>query len=81
MGPRPCLFGCDFYQGYGQSEAPALTMMTPTDHRVALETSAQMLASVGWPQIGWQLQIVDAADHVVPRGAPGEVCIRSVRQS
>jgi acyl-CoA synthetase (AMP-forming)/AMP-acid ligase II len=69
-------FGCDFFQGYGQTEAPAFTMMTPTDHERAMEGDPHLLASVGRVQLGCGLRVLDENDQRVPAHEIGEVCTR-----
>lgn len=69
-------FGCDFFQGYGQSEAPAFTMMTPEDHRSALAEDPRRLGSLGRAQIGCRVAILDESDVEAAVGEPGEICAR-----
>jgi acyl-CoA synthetase (AMP-forming)/AMP-acid ligase II len=69
-------FGCDFFQGYGQSESPAFTMMTPADHVRAMQGDGHLLASVGRVQVGCGLRVLDANDEPVAPREVGEVCTR-----
>jgi acyl-CoA synthetase (AMP-forming)/AMP-acid ligase II len=71
------VLGCDFYQGYGQSEAPAVTMMTPEQHRHAVARAPEKLGSLGRPQIGCAIKIVDVDDNEVAAGTVGEICARA----
>src|SRR5262249_47188560 len=70
-------FGCGFFQGYGQSEAPAVTMMTPEQHQHALAHDPSLLGSLGRPQIGCTIRIVDPDDNDVETGTVGEICAQA----
>jgi fatty-acyl-CoA synthase len=71
------VFGCDFMQGYGMTETTAqLTLLTPVDHRRALEGKPELLLSAGRAIPGTQLRIVDAHDNPVPNGTIGEIVAR-----
>ncbi|MBL8208335.1 MAG: AMP-binding protein [Blastocatellia bacterium] len=63
------LFNCRVVQGYGLSEsAGALTGYHPDDlYRVG---------SVGPALPGIEICVMDAANHILPRGAVGEICSR-----
>jgi long-chain acyl-CoA synthetase len=64
---------CDFYQGYGMTEASSvLTILGPQEHR----NGGAVLAAAGAPVFGVELRITDAFGHEVPRGGSGEVCAR-----
>jgi len=69
-------FRCDFFQGFGQTEAPPITMLTPDDHRAALKDKPKLLASVGRRQPGVELRILDVDGKEVQAGQPGEICVR-----
>ncbi len=69
-------FGCDFFQGFGQTEAPPITMLTPADHRTALSGNPKLLGSVGRKQPGVDLRILDPLGGEVGTGQPGEICVR-----
>jgi acyl-CoA synthetase (AMP-forming)/AMP-acid ligase II len=69
-------FRCGLFQGFGQTEAPPITMLTPADHRAAVEDRPQLLGSVGRKQVGVNLRIVDADGNDVPVGQLGEICVR-----
>ena len=63
----------NLWQVYGMTEAsPALTMLTPADHRAG----GALLKSAGMPVPGVVLTIRDADDNEVADGEPGEVCAR-----
>jgi len=69
-------FRCDFFQGFGQTEAPPITMLTPDDHRAALKDKPHLLGSVGRRQPGVELRILDDEGKEVAVGQPGEICVR-----
>ena len=61
------VFGCDFYQGFGQTESSAgLTYLTELDHRAALDGRPELLRSCGQPLPGTEIRIVDG--EVLARG-------------
>jgi acyl-CoA synthetase (AMP-forming)/AMP-acid ligase II len=71
------VFGCEFGQGYGMTEASAvLTGLTPEDHDRALAGDPGLLLSCGRPLAGTDLRIVDADDRDVPVGEIGEIVAR-----
>jgi acyl-CoA synthetase (AMP-forming)/AMP-acid ligase II len=71
------VFGCQFYQGYGQTEASAcLTFLTNDDHVRALRDKPELLLSAGRPTAGTELRIVDPAGNDLPVGEVGEVLAR-----
>ncbi|MBD2858080.1 long-chain-fatty-acid--CoA ligase [Spongiibacter sp. KMU-158] len=73
---RDCMdaFGCDFVQGYGQTEATmALCFLTAADHLKALNTQPELLRSCGRAVAGTQIKIVDDEGNEVPRGEIGEI--------
>jgi long-chain acyl-CoA synthetase len=64
---------CDFYQGYGMTEAASvLTMLGPDEHR----RGGAALGAAGAPVLGVELRITDSLGHLVPSGQSGEVCAR-----
>ena len=73
---RECIdvFGCDFTQGYGQTEATmALTFLTADDHRRALAGKTDLLRSCGRAVFASEVKIVDAEGNELPRGEIGEI--------
>jgi acyl-CoA synthetase (AMP-forming)/AMP-acid ligase II len=71
------VFGCDFYQGFGQTESSAgLTYLTELDHRAALDGRPELLRSCGQALPGTQLRIVDPDGNDVAPGGVGEVVAR-----
>jgi long-chain acyl-CoA synthetase len=64
-------------QAYGQSElSPIATILTPEHHRRALE-GKDWLRSAGQPMVGVEVRIVDANMQGLPKGAVGEIAVRS----
>ena len=71
------VFRCQFYQGYGQTEASAcLTFLTHADHERALRDKPELLLSAGRPTAGTEIRIVDADGRDLPAGEVGEVLAR-----
>ncbi|NRQ31179.1 AMP-binding protein [Nonomuraea sp. NN258] len=68
------LLGPVVYQGYGQTEAGSITMLTPADLRRDPERA---LASVGRPHPGVELSVRDDEGEPLPTGAAGEIHVRS----
>lgn len=76
---RQCMdiFGCDFIQGYGQTEATlALTFLTAEDHHEALASRPELLRSCGRAVFGTELRIVDGDGKPVANGEIGEIVAR-----
>jgi len=71
MGPR-------FVQIYGQGESPmTITALSKALHADRSHPRFEdRLASVGYPQLGVEVRVVDAEDRDVPAGETGEVVCR-----
>ncbi|TDD31017.1 long-chain fatty acid--CoA ligase [Actinomadura sp. KC06] len=59
------------YNGYGQTEAGSISMLTPAD------IAAGRLASVGRPHPGVEISVRDDAESEIGRGRTGEIHVRS----
>jgi long-chain acyl-CoA synthetase len=73
------IFGCDFAQGYGLTEAsPLLTALTRDDHKAALtDASAEKrLASCGKPVPGVEVRVVKDDGTMIEPGEVGEIIAR-----
>jgi fatty-acyl-CoA synthase/long-chain acyl-CoA synthetase len=67
-------FGCDFVQGYGQTEATmALTFLTASDHRKALAGQPELLRSCGRAVFGSEIKIVGNDGQELAVGEIGEI--------
>lgn len=62
------------YQGYGQTEAGNIAMLTPDD---ITHGPARLLASVGRPHPGVEISVRDEEDREVAAGGTGEILVRS----
>ncbi|WP_068088911.1 long-chain-fatty-acid--CoA ligase [Novosphingobium rosa] len=69
------LFGCDFIQMYGMTEAAGgVVALSPEDH---LSSQADRLRSAGRAMPGVELAVVDDEWGSLPAGQIGEIAIRS----
>ena len=67
-------FGPVLVQGYGQTEAPnTILTLSQADH---LSGDDRLLASAGRPYPGIEVKLLDEELREVPRGEPGELCVR-----
>lgn len=60
-----------FIQGYGQTEFPAATFLTPEDH--ARDADPALLRSCGRACMGYDVRILDEEGNECPRGVVGEI--------
>lgn len=67
------VFKCDFLQGYGLTEGTPLLILTPKDHRYALEKNPKVLQAAGRSVILGQVKIVDDNGNEVGPGEMGEI--------
>lgn len=70
-------WGGRWQQGYGMNEAAVICRLTPADHIAAVDTRPELLASVGRPVAGVEIEVRDADGAAVPAGRTGEVWMRS----
>lgn len=73
---RECIkvFGCDFVQGYGQTESTmALSFLTAEDHRRALAGQPGLLRSCGRAVFATQLKVVNDKGEDCAAGEVGEI--------
>jgi acyl-CoA synthetase (AMP-forming)/AMP-acid ligase II len=72
------VFNCDFIQTFAAgTEAGGQTVLTAEDHRRALTTEPNLLASIGRPAFGVALRLVDDDLRDVEPGQVGEIATRS----
>ena len=69
------VFGCEFEQAYGMTEACVTHVLTPEDHRRALESSPGILASAGRPLMWTRAAVVGPDGHDLPVGEVGEIVV------
>ena len=70
-------FKCEFVQAFGQTElSPVATVLSPDDHRRALEGRPKLLLSAGRAVLGTEVRIVDEEDNPTPNGTMGEIVVR-----
>jgi acyl-CoA synthetase (AMP-forming)/AMP-acid ligase II len=71
-------FHCDFINVFGAgTEAGLQTVLTPEDHRLALDGREHLLGSIGKPGMGVVLRLCDDELNDVPDGEVGEIVTRS----
>ncbi|UQX04081.1 AMP-binding protein [Streptomyces sp. RerS4] len=70
-------WGGRWRQGYGMNEAGVICRLTPADHDAAVSDRPELLASVGRPAPGVEVQVRDDGGVVLPAGRTGEVWVRS----
>ncbi|MGV9802170.1 class I adenylate-forming enzyme family protein [Mycobacterium sp. NPDC003449] len=70
-------FDCGFFQGFGQTEAPNVTMLTPWDHQLAITGRPEILETVGKVQPGVEVRLEDSDGAPVQQGHVGEICVRA----
>ncbi|MFD0374629.1 AMP-binding protein [Streptomyces sp. NPDC127112] len=70
-------WGGRWRQGYGMNEAAVISRLTPADHEAAVAGRPELLASVGRPAAGVEVQVRDERNAVLPVGRTGELWIRS----
>jgi acyl-CoA synthetase (AMP-forming)/AMP-acid ligase II len=72
------VFRCDFMNMFGAgTEAGLQTVLTPEDHRRALNGHEHLLGSIGKPGMGVDLRLCDDDLNDVPDGEVGEIVTRS----
>jgi acyl-CoA synthetase (AMP-forming)/AMP-acid ligase II len=71
-------FRCDLYNTFGAgTECGGQTVLRPEDHRRALAGADHLLASIGRPMYGVDLELRGADGRPVAAGDIGEICTRS----
>jgi acyl-CoA synthetase (AMP-forming)/AMP-acid ligase II len=71
-------FDCEFMNMFGAgTEAGLQTVLTPEDHRRALDGHEHLLGSIGKPGVGVVLRLCDDDLNDVPDGEVGEIVTRS----
>ncbi len=72
------VFGCEFLNAFGAgTEAGLQAIMSPAEHRRALNGEPELLGSIGKPGHGVALRLVDDDMNDVPPGEIGEIATRS----
>ncbi|NKI18726.1 long-chain-fatty-acid--CoA ligase [Spongiibacter sp. KMU-166] len=72
------VFKCEFIQLYGMTEtAGAGILLSPSDHRRALNGKPEILGSCGRPTIGAEAKVVGENGETMPAGEIGEIWLRS----
>lgn len=71
------VFGCDFTQGYGQTEANSIVaMLSASDHRNAIKGDEALLNTCGRAAFNTELRVVDDDGVAVANGKTGEIVVR-----
>ncbi|MFE9629793.1 AMP-binding protein [Streptomyces sp. NPDC006463] len=70
-------WGGRWQQGYGMNEAAVICRLTPADHEAAVADRPELLASVGRPVAGVEVEVRDRDGTAVGAGRTGEVWMRS----
>lgn len=70
-------WGGRWQQGYGMNEAAVICRLTPADHEAAVADRPELLASVGRPVAGVEVEVRDGGGAAVGAGRTGEVWMRS----
>ncbi|MGR4878389.1 AMP-binding protein [Streptomyces sp. LARHCF249] len=70
-------WGGRWQQGYGMNEAAVICRLTPADHAAAVAGRPELLASVGRPVAGVEVEVRDEDGTSVRAGSTGEVWMRS----
>ena len=72
------IMDCDFFNAFGAgTEAGQQSVLSPEDHRKAMNGHPHLLGSVGRPGYNVDLQIWDENNREVPVGTVGEIVTRS----
>ncbi|MEW2414985.1 AMP-binding protein [Streptomyces sp. NPDC046866] len=70
-------WGGRWQQGYGMNESAVICRLTAGDHEAAVAGRPGLLASVGRPAPGVEVEVRDPAGRPLPAGSTGEVWTRS----
>lgn len=70
-------WGGRWRQGYGSNEAAVICRLSPADHEAAVGGRPELLASVGRPVAGVEVEVRDGRGTAVAAGRTGEVWMRS----
>ncbi|WP_405834443.1 AMP-binding protein [Streptomyces sp. NBC_00105] len=70
-------WGGRWQQGYGMNEAAVICRLSPADHEAAVAGRPELLASVGRPVAGVEVEVRDERGAVLAAGDTGEVWMRS----
>ncbi|MFJ3965541.1 AMP-binding protein [Streptomyces sp. NPDC090036] len=70
-------WGGRWRQGYGTNEAAVICRLSPADHDAAVGGRPELLASVGRPVAGVEVEVRDERGATVASGRTGEVWMRS----